>query len=224
MANQVLFTTTQVAAFPVTVLTALSTTVINALSPAQFAALTTTQVSGLQTTQLTALNSSSAVSLNSTQVAALSTTQIASLVIVASPSANPAFPQNMGMPAIINTVSAGNNFTQIANMKVLDIGGPNGSQYSHAAAYPLGTLAAAQATGLFKSADGVTVIPLSVVTMAAQTVTSTAGLTPTVYTHIDSTAISESNPLKIDHGELLLAFDAAPPTGGVAHVVQRMGY
>ena len=220
----VLFNTTQISGFNTTALNSLSTAVINALSPVQAQALNTTQIASLNTTQLTALNSSSASAFSTTQVAALSTTQLAALVIPTGPSSQPAFPQTMGLPAVIVTASNGQNYTQIANMSVLDVGGPNGSQYSHISAYPLGTLATAQQTQLFKSPDGVKVFPISCPSMPAYTSTTIGALAPTVFTHIDGSAISESNPLKIDHGEQLLVADAAPPAAGVAHIAQRMGY
>lgn len=102
--------------------------------------------------------------------------------------------------------------TGVTNAVLLDTAGANGSEYTHIGAYPTATSTASQVY-IYKTADsGTTNFLCAIATQAAQTVSATSTVALTALTHLDGSAISESNPLRLAAGEKLYAAETVANT------------
>lgn len=102
--------------------------------------------------------------------------------------------------------------TGVTNAVLLDTAGANGTEYPHVGAYPTATSTASQVYLFATSDSGTTNYLVAIATMAAQTVSATSTVALTQLTHLDGTAISESNPLRIKAGDKLYAAETVANT------------
>ena len=215
---------TQISALTTTSIQALTTVQASSLSQGQINTLTTTQVTVLSTTQLGALAPQAVLALTTTQTASLTTTQLVSLNTGSAPSTSIMVPQVMRLtqPCTVTAANASLTAPTVASLVLLDVAGPNGTEYSHLAALPLAT---PSATNLQLWAfNGLVYQLVGVGALGTPTVSATAAVAPVVLTHVDGSTISEGNPLRLTPGWKLYAGIGVANASGVSFIGQAKDY
>ena len=131
------------------------------------------------------------------------------------------FPQAFAHDKCVCT-AANTTYTATTNMVLLSTAGANGSEYPHISAIP-------QATNVLTNLqlfiyDGTTPYLVAMAVMAAQTLSTTTALAPVPLMHIDGTAITEANPLRLQSGYKLYAATGVANAGGIVFNAQRKDY
>ncbi|CUW37697.1 conserved protein of unknown function [Magnetospirillum sp. XM-1] len=132
-----------------------------------------------------------------------------------------AFAQGMALDACVCT-AAKTTYNDGTNAVLLSSAGSNGSEYTHIAAIPRATVTATQAQ--LYAHDGANYFLIATTLMPAYTMAQTTLAAATAFTHIDGTAITEFNPLRLQSGWKLYAAIGVALAGGVVVSAQRKDY
>lgn len=132
-----------------------------------------------------------------------------------------AFAQGMALDVCLCT-AAKTSYGDGVNAVLLSSAGINGSEYTHVAAMPRATVTATQVQ--LYAHDGTGYWFIASALMPAYTLAQTTACVPTTLTHIDGTAITEFNPLRLQPGWKLYAAIGIALAGGVVVSAQRKDY
>ncbi|EME67919.1 hypothetical protein H261_20994 [Paramagnetospirillum caucaseum] len=132
-----------------------------------------------------------------------------------------AFAQGMALDACVCT-AAKTTYGDGANTVQLSAAGAQGSEYTHIAAIPRATVTATQVQ--LYAHDGAGYFLIATALMPAHTMAQTTQATATALAHIDGTAITEFNPLRLQSGWTLHAAIGVALAGGVVVSAQRKDY
>jgi nucleoside-diphosphate-sugar epimerase len=112
--------------------------------------------------------------------------------------------------------------TGVTNAVLVYTANANGAEIVHAGAYPTATSTASQVYLFYTEDSGTTNFLAAIATHAAQTVSATSTVVVTALTHMDGTAISESNPLRLTASMKLYAAETVANT--VTLAIQAKDY
>ncbi len=131
------------------------------------------------------------------------------------------FAQGMALDACACT-AAKTSYNDGTNAVLLSTAGANGSEYTHIAAIPRATVTATQVQ--IYACDGTNYWFIASALMPAYAMAQTTQCPSTVLAHIDGTAITEFNPLRLQSGWKLYAAIGVALGGGVVFSAQRKDY
>lgn len=132
-----------------------------------------------------------------------------------------AFAQGMALDACVCT-AAKTTYNDGANAVLLSTAGANGSEYAHIGAIPRATVSATQVQ--LYAHDGSAYFLIATALMPAYTMAQTTQAASIAFTHIDGTAVTEFNPLRLQSGWKLYAAIGVALAGGVVVAAQRKDY
>lgn len=131
------------------------------------------------------------------------------------------FAQGMALDACACT-AAKTTYNDGANAVLLSSAGANGSEYVHIAAMPRATVTATQVQ--LYAFDGTNYWLIATALMPAYTMAQTTQCAPTALGHVDGSAISEANPLRLQSGWKLYAAIGVALAGGIVFTASRKDY
>jgi hypothetical protein len=121
-----------------------------------------------------------------------------------------------------NTTYTGTSLPNGVLLSTAGTGAGGFSEYAHIAAIPVAT---SVLTNLqLYIFDGTNYALIGMAVMTAQTLSTTTAVWPVPLTHIDGTAVTESNPLRLKSGQSLYAAIGVANAGGIRFNAQRKDY